>query len=619
MGFLAGFTKGIGDEAKQYNQNYMDMQLKKYQSASKIWEAMANDQNYHPAIRQKFAQYAMQLGGVNLFDKNSRAAADEITKQNPHDVATQAHDAQQMTQSAPQPPTQTPDQSGGGFSPQFISQMPQSLYGPEGYKDPMAVNQAEMATKEREAYGQANAQQQAMLHMMHSMGGDATTATFGETGAPPGSSLDRMIKEQWTKDFLFKRPPTRPTSTMPIDGHPATFFNGGHFIDGEPIKASSSVAGKNMRLEFVQDKNTGETYWDYLIPGDPRLGPKGNLTKPILTRSSEKTTSTDPAQLTTTSHTQTSGSYSGSESVPQGMPQAPSPAQTAIPQTAPGAVPAGGVVPDPALVKSSYGATSTGMEQQAWTGLQQSSRITGLIRQYPMVGPILGRVVELGNKIGSSWLLNKAAEFSGVGKPAAADKSYEDAVNSIQQAAKDVGAPDDAAQAAAELITAMRAMNAAETAMLSGGGGRGITRMYEMLKPALMNPTQDANLIHGHMKSVDTLFAGKLRSLYRQRYGDKVPPLSADQMQYAKEAGIYDLLLGKTAPIATTPPISAPVSGGNGTKTYKSYRRNPKTGQRWGSDDGERWFDVTTGSEYYNPNGSYQPVAPTVTPPVNPQ
>ena len=604
MGFLAGFTKGIGDEAKQYNQNYMDMQLKKYQSASKIWEAMANDQNYHPAIRQQFAQNAMMLGGVNLFDKNSRASADQILKQNPHDLATQAHDAQQMTQSAPQPPTQDQSQQ-GGFSPQFISQMPQSLYGPEGYKDPMAVNQAEMATKEREAYGQANAQHQAVLHMLHSMGGDATTATFGETGAPPGSTLDRMVKEQWTKDLMFKRPPTRPTSTMPIDGHPAVFFNGGHFVDGEPVNASASVAGKNMRLEFVQDKNTGQTYWDYLIPGDPRLGPNGDLTKPILTRSTERTTSTDPAQLMTTSSVRTSGSYGGGA-----MPQPPTTLSPSVPTPTTSSTNTGGVVPDPALVKASYGATPTGMEQQAWTGLQQSSRITGLIKQYPMVGPILGRVVEMGNKIGSSWLLNKAAEFSGVGKQAAADKSYEDALNNIQQAAKEVGAPNDAAQAAAELITSMRAMNAAETAMLSGGGGRGITRMYEMLKPALMNPTQDESIIHGHMKSVDNLFAGKLRSLYRQRYGDKVPPLSADQLQYAKEAGIYDLLLGKAAP------ITAQNTSGGGAKMYKLYRRDTKTGQRWGSDDGEHWFDAATGKEYTG--ASTTAPKPTATPPVNP-
>lgn len=123
-GMASGLNKGLGEGLGNLVQLKLDTERRKADSTAKIWQAMASDPNYHPAIKQQFLQNAQIASSYDPMNPESKKQFDTLLKQSPHDAAMKAYEAMQMTGSAPDPNAQFYD-SGGYMGPQQHMQLQQ--------------------------------------------------------------------------------------------------------------------------------------------------------------------------------------------------------------------------------------------------------------------------------------------------------------------------------------------------------------------------------------------------------------------------------------------------------------------------------------------------------------
>ena len=232
---------------------------------------------------------------------------------------------------------------------------------------------------------------------------------------------------------------------------------------------------------------------------------------------------------------------------------------TSTPTPAPVAPPTNGPVMASDIVRANMGTedapkTSAAIKKRAldpvayrkttasWQGVAHIVDISDVMKSNPVVGPVLGRTMQLMNQIGSSKLAEIAQrlmtassqqnlpayraalaeeerELTNLSNKALSEMVQKGEFGLTQETASKVG------HDVAKVITLMRSLNGLELIAMSGSGN-GITRLYEMMSPALMNPNQDPSMVAGHAAGLSDMFVniiGKNASDLEQSW-DKLEP-----------------------------------------------------------------------------------------------
>lgn len=548
-GFLAGFSKGVGDAGTQATQSYMDMQTRKYESMSKIWEAMANDPNYAPEVKQKFMQTAMTLqGGRNLFDPNARKAAEEAVKLNPTEEAQKAHDAQNMLGVNPnaryydktgysgpsqqinrQADTETARiQASRKANIDFLNQITGGQAFPQLYNQQASPNapQGPMSGQPTQGMGQPPQMPQ-----------QGSPAQSGGIQGPPTSGLHvtpLMLKqmEQSTMGLPDTSRVSQGSWVDPVTGQdrlhePVTWVGGVPYgQDGQMI--SAKIVDPPARYLYNGPK--------LVDAATMALHPETDIRKPTIERKNVKFIDSEGREQ---NYSETS--YGGAGGGPQASPNAgggrPASRHNSLPMTPP--IPTGNkqidalatstdpwnvsayqVFQNPGGYEDMHGSEKTQinarfralgygppnlkalndhMADDAVNGLAALTQVKAYTDRYPQVlGPLIGRWAELTNHLGSSDLYKA---FSSDLRP------------QLDQAAKQMGAPPEAVEAAFYVITRSRALNFQELKNLAGGGSRGVSMLWQNLHSQMLQISQDPTIFKQHTQAIADQFTTSLRTM----------------------------------------------------------------------------------------------------------
>lgn len=95
MGFLAGFSGALqtaNQGAKDLNHTLLDIELRKNEGLSKMYETIANDPTVHPSVRNEAVKRASTLTSLNPFDSKQRKIAKDLADTSSFwDIHTTSH------------------------------------------------------------------------------------------------------------------------------------------------------------------------------------------------------------------------------------------------------------------------------------------------------------------------------------------------------------------------------------------------------------------------------------------------------------------------------------------------------------------------------------------------
>ncbi len=214
--------------------------------------------------------------------------------------------------------------------------------------------------------------------------------------------------------------------------------------------------------------------------------------------------------------------------------------------------------------KEGFASPMMAKETNGYAGLQALHDIKAGLRGFDYAGPIFGRLATKVNEHFASTkvvsFLNQVQGKQDPGPTEDAVLSYADKLlkdpNEVAAMSGDVKVPiSEAARTSrqiAYLLTRMRALNAAETAGIAGGGGRGITRLFMMMVPYMMNINQGTNFIEGHGKGIADLLGDEIANVHLTRWNRGANPamvtIPEGRRQLLKEFGQEDKLTGLSGP-----------------------------------------------------------------------
>ena len=474
-------------------------------------------------------------------------------------------------QNAPAPPPQTNDQSGGlkeqmlaqikathGIEADVAMSMAQRVSAAAGPPPPTngmmtpeyrqwLENKAELWKQEIAAHYETQKSDRLMAAIKGSntpavpSGGQADDfendraedlrmwVALGAKGTPPGQSVP-----QTRGQVVYTDDSGKPRVAVGMTYNGRTYIDRG---DGTRKRVTPDTRGvyfttneKNERVLVTADGRVIET--------DVSAPMFGSVTQ----------TAEDPENLTRTSRTGKVLLGGGG-----GAPTTPTPTP------APAAPPTNGPVMASDMVRANMGTedapkTSAAIKKRAldpvayrkttasWQGVAHIVDISDVMKSNPVVGPVLGRTMQLMNSIGSSKLAEIAHRLMTASsqqnlpayRAALAEEERElinlsnKALSEIVQKGEFGLTPETASKVGhdvAKVITLMRSLNGLELIAMSGSGN-GITRLYEMMSPALMNPNQDPSMVAGHAAGLSDMFVniiGKNASDLEQSW-DKLEP-----------------------------------------------------------------------------------------------
>lgn len=257
-GFLAGFTQGLGGGIQDLNQNLMEMQLRRYAGAARIWESMAKDPTYHPSIRQEFTKNAAFFASPNLFDKDWRKQADKLVKQNPQEHAQAALQAMEAAG------TQLP-----------------AYYNKMGQVDELELQRHKTRVEqEEEASG--------IQRRMEALGSSGLNALLSG-GVDPKHPAFQEVTDYNKARVAMKQPPERFQRTV-VNGLALSYWppSGKHFLslpDGSAVEVdpwSVREASGRKTVQTIRYGQLGERIGTETIsqpvPFSPNLQPPANAT-----------------------------------------------------------------------------------------------------------------------------------------------------------------------------------------------------------------------------------------------------------------------------------------------------------------------------------------------------
>lgn len=574
MSYLDGFIGGLGQGAREISHNMLEAQLKKYESASRIWQAMAQDENYHPAIRQKFFKNAQDLTNYDPYNRESSKRAQELLKLDPNQEATRAYEAMKLL----------------NVDPESLA-----MYDQFGYRNPLALEQQkhkfnlERVTEVEQLKGrlkqEAEAEKTRKIQeaIAGLVGGD-------EPNDPAGNEFRQKQAANLLLSHLFGSRNIGSTLNPPqiagglvqqgdsgqITSSPGVMLGGQPFDVSSPtgpIPASPVAYGPKLRL--IRGEG-GRMQW---VAPSVKPQNSGAVQEPI----QSATFSQEDAIAGTRASTTTRG-Y-GSSGTPAGPPPVPGTAAPALP-TAP-------VSGSNTLEQRSRRAGYPGMPQPTYAdrkyyelnpverkkidasfrGVSHVGRIMDLVEKFQVqhgkspTGPVRGRVNEWLNRIGWGDAINQLTEVGaevdrGTLPPEAAGAMIDRINDDLAQRAQTITGQGGAAEEFAEIITLTRSLNGLELISMSGSGN-GITRLYQMMERALLNPYQDPQLLRGHGRGVMFLFSEPIKR-WMQGTGRGWNDLDPDTKRVIEQFGLASGMpgyQGGTSPQDIIVPDRGPMKG----------------------------------------------------------
>ena len=654
MSYLDGFIGGFGQGAREISHNMLEAQLKKYESASRIWQAMAQDENYHPAIRQKFFKNAQDLTNYDPYNKNSSKRAQDLLKLDPNQEASRAYEAMKML----------------NVDPESLA-----MYDQFGYRNPMAMAEHQnklglqrtrdeellksQLKREEEAAKRADIEKaiQAALPDAAPASGDsgwgaATEATPANSFRSKQANFLRLMYALGSKNVGGIVNPTQIPGGIPYYDEsgtqrstPGVMLSGETFMPKPegPAPVQAIAAGSKQRL--VRGEG-GRMQW--VVPGEPPQN-SGVVQEPIQSSTVSVEDAINGIRTSTTKRGYGGASDGGGRIVPPAprpaLPPAPRPDTTVPVDTAatpkPTAPPKSHkFVPPPyELGTEPKGSSYNRLEDPHWfpgkyepdyqtkkeygkgtpakkleaaeRGTSHAGRIYDLTDLFEkkfgkgMTGPIMGRFYDGMNRLGwgdaIKWAAGQEQSLStALQQGKITPEQYAVGINAayaridqvLNGAEQNLGSDAEKSAAAlfGELVTLSRALNGLELISMSGSGN-GITRLYEMMNTAMLNPHQSPDLFKAHIQGIGFLFAEIIGNTNQKR-GKGWPDLAENHRNELRKLNLGNVIPGYKEWEPELQKDSAR------TTKYKTTVRGKKTKRVYGSNDGINFFDVSTGAAY---------------------
>jgi hypothetical protein len=604
MSFSAGYGAGVGKASGDMYRSMLDQQMKRAQGLADMYKAVAGSENFSPTVRKMAFD---RMGAIT--SHNDPFSLPKITKKYSNfkdlfsaaEVEEQQAEIARKTATVPQEGWGSPIQgfrppdtqySGGMRNPEADAQLKsyQSLVG-IGAKSDMAREKEEQKTE---------ASQQAAQRLLDAHpGDDFVQDTF-------------QLMDAWEATGRKGPPPILATSARTVAvtltdesgklrSYPSMQYRGVMYVnvseDAKPLRKRVVPASYGRPAHVVD--TYGRRLW--VVPGEaPQPMGAGAPQMVSQTNSWE-----DPVNLE-----RGSSSFRGYLGGPTPPPTAgPGGPRIGHPGTGGGrqqgsafdtaqsymegveGVDSTGVgyrsTPAEAKQKfSSVGVRKTGAAYGGVVHLAHIAELMGELQQShgtTGTGPVLGRLSRFLNEVGWGGGLQRLMEWQrGAINPSMSPEQQEMALRQAEQqfdslAGEALGhvqawgvreGEQDAAQKVAQLITLMRSLNGLELVAMSGSGN-GITRLYQMMHSALMNPTQDPSIVRGHGLAMGQQFAEIINNTYTQaglnawertpgQYRNYLEFLGLDKYIGGNPKNKFSNRPGLNSPLPPTTPAVAP-------------------------------------------------------------